>query len=84
MEEKTIQSKIHEKGFDITNNYSYDYGKIRVGVKNLDDAVIDLGSLKKINRFYGDKGNILKILFEQNPKKLREASEFYYNTNGIL
>lgn len=83
MEEKINQSKIHEKGFDITNNYSYDYGKIRVGVKNLDDAILDLGSLKKINRNYGDKVNILKILFEQDPKKLREASEFYYNTNGI-
>ena len=63
MEEKTNQSKIHEKGFDITNNYSYDYGKIRVVVKNLDDAILDVGSLKKINRNYGDKVNILKILF---------------------
>lgn len=32
-----------------------DYAKIRVGAKILDDATLNLGSLKKINPKYGDK-----------------------------
>ena len=45
---------IHTKGFDMRNNrndyYSEaiptEYKKIKVGVKSLDDAVLNLGSIK--------------------------------------
>ena len=32
-----------------------DYAKIKVGVRQLDDAIINLGSYKKVNSNYGDK-----------------------------
>ena len=50
------QANIHAKGFAISNRrpeaseaYSnvVDYGKIRVGFQQLDDAILDTGSLKK-------------------------------------
>ena len=50
-----IQEQIHEKGFDMNSNYSYEYGKIKVGLKTLDDAVLDTSCLKKIERKYGNK-----------------------------
>ena len=51
------QASIHAKGFSIFSRpeihdpYStVDYGKIKVNVQTLDDAILDLGSLKKDNR----------------------------------
>ena len=49
------QKQIHDKGFSLTGrtspqNYSIgsiDFNKIKVGVKNLDDAQLNLGSLKQ-------------------------------------
>ena len=39
--------EIYEKGFNMTNaGPSIDYSKIKVGVKSLEDATLNLGSLK--------------------------------------
>jgi hypothetical protein len=48
----TRSEEVHSKGFDLFgNNYSLQnledplaYRKIKVGVKNLDDAILNLGS----------------------------------------
>ena len=53
-ETKTKQEAIHEKGFDLFNfgmpvideNGVINYNKIKVGVKQLEDALLDLGTLK--------------------------------------
>ena len=67
MEEKTRSEKIHDKGFSMNNNannFNYtnipenmNFNKIKVGAKNLEDAILDLGSIKKSlpNYPYGDK-----------------------------
>ena len=47
--------EIHDKGFNMTerpmteyrNVEGLDFSKIKVGVKSLQDAILDLGSLKK-------------------------------------
>ena len=51
------QNAIHAKGFsifsrpEIRDPYStVDYGKIKVNLQTLDDAILDLGSFKKDNR----------------------------------
>ena len=36
------------------------YGKIRVGVKTLDDAILDIGALPKIDRYKYNKPFILR------------------------
>ena len=84
------QEKIHEKGFDLTHtrSTSEDYSSIKVGVKNLDDAILNLGSLKlnryDTNRGYlCDKGAIMKALGDQDIFRLREVSDYFYRTSGV-
>ena len=59
------------------------YGKIKVGIKSLNNATIALGSLAEANKNYGDKRIILKALAEQDVDKLREISNYFYRTSGI-
>jgi hypothetical protein len=39
-----------------------DFAKMKVGIKNLEDAVIDLGELKKINPKLTNKEGILQAI----------------------
>ena len=40
--------EIHKKGFDMINDtYSTEYGKIKVGLKTLDNAVLSLNGMAK-------------------------------------
>ena len=59
-----------------------DYSKIKVGIRQLNDAVINLGSYKKINPNM-TKENIQRAIATGNIKFMREASEFYYKISGI-
>jgi hypothetical protein len=54
-----------------------------VGVKTLEDAVLNLGSLKTANRRLGDKKIVLKALSDNDLPLLREISNFFYRTSGI-
>ena len=80
MEEKTKQEQIHDKGFDFTPN---EYGKIKIGVKTLEDAILNLGSLKSTNSRLGEKRVVLKALSDNDLPLLREISNFFYRTSGI-
>ena len=59
------------------------YGKIKVGVKTLDDAVLNLGSLSgnRKNRF--DKATIIRALGDKDLPLLRAISDYFYNVSGI-
>lgn len=83
LEEKTRQQEIREKGFNFGPPNQLDYGKIKVGVKTLEDAVLNLGSLRTINRRLCDKRVVLKALAENDLPLLREVSNFFYRTSGI-
>ncbi|MEG0775825.1 hypothetical protein, partial [Clostridium sp.] len=60
-----------------------EFSKLRVGSKTLDDAILDLGSLKKVNRNLADKQRILDAIDKGDLPHLREVSEFFYSANGI-
>lgn len=91
MENKDRQDAIREKGFSFSGNRdgTTEYGKIKVGVKTLEDAVINLGSYKKLWKKYGetarfyDKFEILRAIAEKDYHKIRVISDFFYRTNGI-
>jgi hypothetical protein len=85
LEEKNrTQEDIHSKGFSMYRDPVVDlYAAIKVGVKKLDDAVLELGSLKKANKTYGNKIDILKALGDRDVEKLRDISNYFYNTNGL-
>ena len=59
------------------------YGKIKVGVKTLEDATLNLGALKMANMNYSDKRIIMKALADHDLPTLREISRFFYRTSGI-
>lgn len=86
--------KIKSKGFKIpiqdndTDVYSQsfntiDFAKIKVGAKTLDDAIIKLGELKRINPNLADKTKVLSAINNGDIEKLREISDFFFKTSGI-
>ena len=62
-----------------------EFKKIKVGVKKLDDATLDLGTFNKFRPRlpWGDKHAIFKALMENDYKTLRAFSRFFYKSNGI-
>ena len=62
-----------------------EFKKIKVGIKKLDDATLELGTFNKFTPRlpWGDKGAIYKALMENDYKTLRAFSRFFYKTNGI-
>ena len=94
MEENKLMSRkeeIHKKGFDLHNYSNFDpeaiseFGKIKVGVKKLDDAILSLGNLQKSlpTSNYTNKKYIYKKIAENDIRELRNISNFFYNTHGI-
>jgi len=84
------QEEIHKKGFDMyrrASDYSSeptDYNSIKVGVKKLDDATLNLGKYKKMGvSLLGDKNYVLDCLANRNAEALREISDYFFTTNGI-
>ena len=83
--------QIHAKGFDMNSYRDYttlnnlDFKKIKVGVTQLDDAVLNIGTIHEAlpNHSYTNKKYIIKALSENNAEELRAISNFYYNINGI-
>lgn len=60
-----------------------DFSKIKVGVKTLDDAVINLGTYKTIDPRLGDKKQVLRAIAQNDLRMMREISNFFYRTSGI-
>ena len=60
-----------------------DYGKIKLGVKTLEDAVLNLGDLPKIDAQRISKGLILKALATKNLSLIRSISDAFYDISGI-
>ena len=87
--------EIKEKGFNIplasdtSEEYSptkrnLDFTKIKVGIKQLEDAVLtNSGDLKKANSRLADKQNVLKAIDGYDFTTMREISDFFFRTNGI-
>ncbi len=79
LEEMNRQQVIHDKGFDMTN-----YNKIKVGIKNLDDAILNLGYLQQTPcKGAVSKGAVMQALALNDVYSLREISAYYYKVSGI-
>lgn len=88
------QDLIHDKGFDLFNfNYDYtidedgnkviNYNKIKVGVKQLEDAILELGTLRQTKLPYCNKRDIMEAIVKRDYPKLRRISDFFYAASGI-
>ena len=85
--------QIKSKGFNMVMDDTHDvyspsgiltdFSKIKVGAKTLDDAVISLGELKKINPRLADKKEVLRAIHIGDLETMREISNFFFKTSGI-
>lgn len=80
MEELTRQEEIRAKGFDMGGTT---YGKIKIGTKQLEDAVLNLGSIQREGKNQINKAIIYRALADNDVEKLREISNYFYKTSGI-
>lgn len=90
MSDRVIE--IHKKGFNLSAPRSIpvngniipdiDYAKMKVGIRSLDDAIINLGSYKKVNPNM-TKENIQRAISIGDIRTMREASEFFFRISGI-
>lgn len=63
---------------------SYDFSKIRVGKKTIEDAVFELQSLNKItSNNLAKRENVVKALASNDIPSLIEISQLFFDTSGI-
>lgn len=63
---------------------SFDFQKTKIGLKMLEDAVLtNAGDLKKVSPNLADKQNVLRAINTRDYGKMREISEFFFQTDGI-
>lgn len=73
-EEPEIYSPSHD---------TIDFSKIRVGLKTLEDAVVEIGNFKKLNPRLGDKQEVLRAIDNSDYFVMRDISNFFFRTSGI-
>lgn len=83
-------ARIKEKGFnmplatDTDERYTpTDFGKIKVGLKTLDDAIVTYGTMQKVNPRLGTKENVLKAMNNGDLEQMRSISNYFYKVSGI-
>lgn len=59
------------------------FSKIKVGLKTLEDAVIELGDYRKTNPRLSDKATILRAINENDVVTMRDVSCFFFRISGI-
>ena len=57
-----------------------DFSKIKIGVKTVEDAIYNLGDLKKVDPRLGDKKEVLRAINNGDLKAMREISNFFFKT----
>lgn len=64
--------RIKSKGFEMSSDLDrgpVDYSKIKIGLKTLEDATVNLnGDFKRANKGLGNKDNILQYINDYNTK----------------
>ncbi len=80
-----VSYNLHDE--EIPDDYNeedfLEFSKIRVGLKQLDDATLNLGTYRKVNPRYGDKNFVLRAIYNHDYKTLREISDYFYEASGI-
>lgn len=60
-----------------------DFSKIKIGLKTLEDAVLELGPLTKNNSRLADKRVVLNAIDTNDVDLMREISNYFFKTSGI-
>lgn len=56
---------------------------MKVGVKQLEDAILELGTLRQARLPFCNKRDIMRAIVERDYRKLRLISDFFYAASGI-
>lgn len=86
LDTETRQFKIHSKGFDIGTyapREGLEYNKIKVGMKTVTDASINLGDIPRVSNCRISKRNVLQALADKDIPTLRFISDYFYRVSGI-
>ena len=67
----------------IKQKISLDFEKIKMGIQEVDDAVLKLGSTQKARPNLATKEVVLKAIADKDVTKLREISEYFCAVSGI-
>lgn len=59
------------------------YKKIKLNVKQLDDAVLNIGTFKRIDPHLADKELVLKAIYSCELDTMRAISNFFFRVSGI-
>jgi hypothetical protein len=62
---------------------NFDFAKMRVGLKTIDDAILKLTTFEKVNPNFGNKTFVLQAIDRHEQETLREISNYFYETSGI-
>ena len=61
-----------------------DFSKIKVGVKTLEDALVEnVGIYKRVNSHLANKETVLRAINDLDYNLMREISDFFFKTSGI-
>lgn len=73
------------KDIEVKSREHVDFSKIRVGLKLLEDAILNLDAncYSKANSKLGKKDEVLKAIANSDEKLMREISNFFFKTSGI-
>lgn len=56
---------------------------MRVGMRKVDNTLVNLGSYRKINPNFGDKNFVLNAIYRHDYRTLREISDYFFESSGI-
>ena len=59
------------------------YSTIKAGSKKLEDAVLDMNYYKKIDSNLGDKGKVMRAIYQKDIPTCRAISNFFFRVSGI-
>lgn len=65
------------------NSPSFNYSKLKIGTKNLEDAVLKLNTFAKGDAQLSNKEAILKAIRDKDLSFLREVSDYFCRASGI-
>ena len=81
--------QIKTKGFKMdfedkdVNYLTTDFSKIKVGLKTVEDAILNIGDLRKINPHLANKETVLNAIYNNDYETMQTISDFFYKSSGI-
>ena len=72
-----------QQNFTVQERPPMNFNKISIGAETLDDAILEIGALKRANPNLTDIDRIERAIANNDADYLREVSEFFYKGSGI-